>query len=621
MPKPPGREDPVLIKLIGGVLIKIPLGLARGLLKGIEYYVPPRLRKWMLGVVVCGSVACFLSASWFFNFLELLFWEGFLDAQWRAGVHFIAFYGLYVLVMQPVFLALAHVQEQNKDFNQEKRKVEPDSLEMWRCRAKQDGFKTYLGQSVTTGKPVYLTTEQRNLHLLCTGSTGSGKTESVMLPLVANDVKHGRGCIIIDGKGDSDLRDKLYWIVKKCKRENDFYYFGLNHVKDSNTFNPFFSSEEELNPTSQKDLLINSAEWGGEPFYRKMAEQAALTVLSAIRDVGEIPRYRTLYSYLTDATVLKRLADQVTSGVIKSDIGKMVDGFKENRKFLSSMITDLHLMSRSEFSDLLDEGESEINLLELYRTNGIAYFSLDLQKYPDTSRRLGRALVQSIRSLSSYVQANMLMNARHYYGVHIDDAASFLDGTFVDLLNKSRAAKLMLSVYIQSLGDLKIRSAPGFEQQVLENTSNKVSLRVDHPYTAETFSKIGGTRDTTISTYVTQQDQMLGSTGFTGMGSVRTGQTFRIPPDTIKSLARGEAAVIFKNPRLFTDHIKLDWIGEPSYAGIFKPIRGRRHEVEHSSGGKKSNKVFPLEELETKKEGSDPFRRIRELEKKKKSVV
>ena len=214
----------------------------------------------------------------------------------------------------------------------------------------------------------------------------------------------------------------------------------------------------------------------------------------------------------------------------------------------------------------------------------------------------------------------MKVRERHYYGIHVDDAASFLDGTFIDLLNKSRAAKFMLGIYIQSLGDLKIKYAPGFEQQVLENTSNKVCLRVDHPYTAEIFSKVGGTRNTTISTYVTQQDQMLGGTGFTGTGSIREGQTFRISPDTIKALERGTAAVIFKNPKLYTDHIKLDWIGEPSYAGIFKPIRGRRHgpglHVKKNSKVMEENKVFPIEKPKDKKPGGDPLRRIREIEKK-----
>ncbi|OQA54233.1 MAG: TraM recognition site of TraD and TraG [Candidatus Omnitrophica bacterium ADurb.Bin277] len=144
----------------------------------------------------------------------------------------------------------------------------------------------------------------------------------------------------------------------------------------------------------------------------------------------------------------------------------------------------------------------------------------------------------------------------------------------MDFLNKSRASRIAIALFHQSLGDLYFRSAPNFQQQVIENTNIKIILRQDDPVAVEKFSKIAGTRRTLIPTY--QTEERLTGKGMTGTGSVREGQEFKIEPDLIRELKRGEAVVILKSPGLFTDHIKLDFYGYPEYPGKFTPLIGKQ---------------------------------------------
>ena len=116
-----------------------------------------------------------------------------------------------------------------------------------------------------------------------------------------------------------------------------------------------------------------------------------------------------------------------------------------------------------------------------------------------------------------------------------------------------------------------IRRDFSFQQQVIENTNIKLILRQDDPDSVEKFVKIAGTRKTLIPTWQTEE-KILGK-GFTGTGSLREGQTFRVEPDLIRGLKRGEAVVIWKNPELCTDYVKLDFFGHNDYPGIFEPIR------------------------------------------------
>lgn len=519
----------------------------------------------VLGIPVLFSAGAILGLSRLLDGINLLFQNGFVNQNWQGGIRFALFYGVYTAATLPVFILFAYFTQDSK-FKSEDRRIDPAPGTMRRNRLASDYHKVYLGESFRRGKPLYLTNDQRQMHCEVVGSTGTGKTESVLLPMLAHDIARGKGAIILDGKGDLELLNRIQYIVKEKNRGDDFFFFSLAHPDKSNTYNPLFRG----NPTELKDKLINSMVWS-EEFYRRMAERAALTLFNAIasRKRKKSTRFRDLHAYLTDVDALSKLSDETQDPVLKDDIGKMVSSFKDNQKFLSGLMADLYLTSRSEFSDLLDTVRPEIDLLRVYNKNQICYFALDLQKYADTSRRLGRMVIQDIRAVSSHIQAKIPEHRRHFFPVFIDDASSFLELNFIDFLNKCRASGFAVTILHQSLGDLYFRGIPNFQQQVMENTNIKIVLRQDDPISVEKFSKIGGTRTTMISTYQTE-DKILGK-GFTGTGSVREGQTFRIEPDLIRALKRGEAVVIWKSPSLLTDYVKLDFFGHPAYRGEFKP--------------------------------------------------
>ena len=77
------------------------------------------------------------------------------------------------------------------------------------------------------------------MHTQVVGTTNAGKTESVIVPWAVDDIKKGRGLLIIDGKSDRSLLDKLYAYAKRHHRESDVRILSLCNVDISHTFNPF----------------------------------------------------------------------------------------------------------------------------------------------------------------------------------------------------------------------------------------------------------------------------------------------------------------------------------------------------------------------------------------------
>lgn len=611
MQKPYPKSDPVLIRFLAGIFVDTPLALAGSLLASIVKLKRRWLQNLILAITVAFSLSAALGLNRFFDYLQLIFLNESRTRAVETAIKFCLFYFLYLLITLPLFIAIAYLNARSKLFKPEAVRRESTREYMWRQRLKSTYYQVYLGESIERNKALFLTNDQREMHMQVVGSTGTGKTESVLLPMLAHDIKHGKGALVIDGKGDRELLDRIHHIVKECGRRKDFYFFLLADPENSNTYNPLLRG----NATELKDKIVGSMQWS-EEFYRRMAEQAALTLLNALIATKQKVRFTTLHACLSDINSLKNLADmtKVKDPRLHMDLVKMVGSFKDNQKFLSGLMADLYLSSRSEFSKLLDVDRPHIDLLNLYQNNKIAYFALDLQGYGDTAKRMGRMILQDLKTVSSYIQSRMPASKRHFFPVFVDDAASFLDLNFVDFLNKSRAARIAISVFHQSLADLSFRWAPNFQQQVIENTNIKIVLRQDDPWAVEKFTKIAGTRRTLIPTYQTE-DRFMGK-GFTGTGSIREGQAFKIDPDLIRALQRGDAIVIWKNPAFLAEHIKLDFFGHPPYPGPIKALRGKELERAESVRTEKPQEEEDLDESGMPADVADPHAYLRDMESK-----
>lgn len=566
MTKKTDRRESLLIKVLGWIFAAIPLALANGLIEFLAKRSGARAKCWALAGLFAVSLGLIGITRWLSHYLSGFDSNAGYPAE-LLGFKALLFYLAYVVILMPVFILIAYFIRQGREgmFKRADMRKTPDPLRMRRNRLIAGRKRVYLGESFHTGRPLYLTNDQRLMHAEVVGSTGTGKTESVLLPLLAQDLAHRKGAIIIDGKGDLELLDRIQYIVIEKKRENDFYFFSLAHPEKSHSYNPLLRG----NATELKDKIIGSMPWS-EEFYRRMAEQACLTLLNVLVAQGEKVKFKDLHEYLTNLDALSKLVKRTQDEGYKSDLGKMVNQFKNNPKFLSGLMADLFLTARSEFSKLVDVDDPEIDLLDVYQNNRIVYFQLNLQGYGDTAKRMGRMILQDIRTVSSYIQSHLREYKRHFFPVFVDDASSFLDLNFIDFLNKARASGFAITLLHQSLGDLVIRRDFAFQQQVIENTNIKIILRQDDPESIEKFTRIGGTRKTMISTYQTE-DRFLGK-GFTGVGSIREGQTFRVDPDLIRSLKRGEAIVIWKSPSFRTDYVKLDFFGHPVFRGEYEPV-------------------------------------------------
>ncbi len=446
MGKPEGdSRQSLLVKVVTGILIDVPLTVAGFLLKlrnsstgksvwvfGKKHFKKrfekvKRLPRWQIVCLILGAViliASLVVLAWMYHGAGNVQGPHRLLSAPRIIFKGVLYYLFYLAALMPFFLPVAYFSSAEKErfLKDAGKKRDPELLVMRRNRLRSDKSRSYLGESLSGGEAVYLTPDQRSMHAQVVGSTGTGKSESVLLPLLAHDIRNGRGAIVIDGKGDRELLDRINSIVVRAGRDKDFYFFSLAKPNNCNSYNPLLRG----NATELKDKIIGSMIWN-EEFYRRMAEQATLTLLKALRqrpcekgsDKPPTILFKEVYRYLTDFTSLQELANATTDLELKGDLGKMLGRFDQNHKFLSGLIADLYLTSRSEFSKLVDTATPEIDLLQIYKENKIVYFQLNLQGYGDTAKRMGRMILQDIRTVSGYIQSEMLTSERHFFPVFV----------------------------------------------------------------------------------------------------------------------------------------------------------------------------------------------------------
>lgn len=540
-----------LTDLVRAVFFDLPLYVTKSILSVFQKSKEGKtvLRIWFLSAV--------LSAAIFFvvKKLETL---GVLGRWWQDPKNIfpmiVAFYCFYILMMFPVLIPYQYLQETKLSGGKtDEKRYKFKSKEMLKARSKSKPPLVFLGKSMKSKKDLYLSYEMRKMHTHIVGSTGSGKTDSIILPLFAQDIEQGRGALVMDAKGDRETLNKIYHHVKRVGREKDFLFFSLAYPEKSNTYNPLLRG----NPTELKDKIISANIWT-EEFYKKKSEETLLLLMKALKDQNEVVTFHKLYELLSDEKTLSALSQNLKDAHLKKAMRIILTNYRVFQKDLSGMTADLGMISESEFASILTSEKPEIDLLDAYLNKKIVYFQLNAQGYEETARRFGRIILQDLKTISNHIQAYLTEDERDFFPVYIDEFSNFAYEQFVEFLNKARGAHLAILIAHQSLGDLE-KQGGHFLKQVLENCNIKIVMRQDDPTSVETYSKISGTVKSIKDTYQTEEG--IFHKDMTGLGSTREVDEFRIKPNIIRELARGEAAVIIKQP-FITDLLQLDYIGQ-----------------------------------------------------------
>jgi len=373
--------------------------------------------------------------------------------------------------------------------------------------------------------PIFLPDAIRSRHIHVLGATGSGKTESVILNFIKQDVARGLGAIILDAKGDhsflSALRD---WVPSERLR-----VFDLSD-ENSLSYNPL----EPGSALESAQRLFASLNWS-EEYYKSKAFSTLQRLFESHRQRhGTNPKLWDLATYLEDP-------DSYSAVTISSRYPKKLA--EKDFGDLSGLRDQIKTLCIGHLRETLSPNESSQMLLEDAVNGTVLYFRLQSLLSSQLVTILGRLLINHLNYLAGTVHRSGNSICKNIIPAYLDEFASFACPEFADLISKARSAGIALHFSHQSIGDLTELS-PGFLNRLTDNSATKIILRINDPDSAEFFARSFGTRLYQKITQRITNVKEIDTAETVGEGTQREAHQFRASPDLFKTLPTGVGSVL-----------------------------------------------------------------------------
>ena len=230
---------------------------------------------------------------------------------------------------------------------------------------------------------------------------------------------------------------------------------------------------------------------------------------------------------------------------------------RESQKELQGLKTQLEMLLHSEFGDALKSDRRGIDFYDAIREQEIVYVLLDSQTYGETARKLGRLILQDLKSCSGEISTRVPSTERVHCTIIVDEFADLATEQFVGLLNRARSSKLGIVIAHQELADLEASGIPGLRDQVMANTATTVAFLQKNPESAERIASLAGTKTVLKRTRQLAEQEFLlwKEKQYTGVESEREAEEFVIHPNLIKRMTRGECVIVGKYPNAWHEHV------------------------------------------------------------------
>lgn len=206
---------------------------------------------------------------------------------------------------------------------------------------------------------------------------------------------------------------------------------------------------------------------------------------------------------------------------------------------------NINMLLDSELGKLFDTSEHQniLSIQQIVRQKDIVYVSLNGLIYKEYIRTLAQMLVGDI---NYYLSEMYQMNHQKELIVLFDEPSSYLNETFIDLVNKGRGAGMHAIFSPQTMADIA-KLGDKLQEQLVGNVNTLIIGKTNEPGETEYWSNMIGTYEDIELTTMTEQEEGYSDVGkidWAGQrGTKRNVNKFKISPDRIKELRKGEFIV------------------------------------------------------------------------------
>ena len=355
------------------------------------------------------------------------------------------------------------------------------------------------------------------------------RIDGIRQDIYVKGVRHG--AVIIDPKGDPAIRKAARAAAQAV---------GAPFIEFTPQGGVVYDVLAGGDVDRRTDKILAAEEWT-EPHYLA----GATTYLREVM--------RTLEATGTHATLSKVLAlmdpDRLEAHAAKAgpahvkELGDYLASLTPRQKGdLSGLRDRIAALARSDMAAWMDPDRNptapRLDLAEAVQNSAVVLFTLQADDYPMLSKKLAAAIVLDLIAVAQRRQTRPIPTF-----VAIDEFGAIDSDLVLRLLARARGAGFSVALAAQTLADFSAASPDGsMATRVIGNLNALIVGRLNDATEAESIAQTAGTKDSWTTTQRT--NLMLPGTE----GTRTLDRDFIVHPDQIKTLRRGEAAVIGLDP-------------------------------------------------------------------------
>jgi len=352
---------------------------------------------------------------------------------------------------------------------------------------------TLIGESFFRGerKSVYVSEDDRRLHVYAIGQTGTGKS-TLMTNMAVEDIRQGKGIAVVDPHGD--LIEKILGLIPE-KRFEDVIVFD-----PSDRWRPLGLNmlECDLNRPEEKTFIANEmqgifnklflAETMGPMFEQYMKNALLLLMEDSSPPAGGPATLMEVARVFTDPDFRERKLSKALNPVVVDFWRK--EAIKAGGEAALSNMTPYITSKFNNFTandymrPIIGQSKSAFNFRDVMDEGKILLVNLSKGKIGDINANLlGMVIVGKIL-MSALSRADVVKEKRRDFNLYIDEFQNFTTDSISTILSEARKYGLNLTVAHQFIAQLneKIRDS------IFGNVGSIISFRVG-PQDAEFLTR------------------------------------------------------------------------------------------------------------------------------------
>lgn len=354
------------------------------------------------------------------------------------------------------------------------------------------------------GTPITLSEEERSQQGIMFGSSGSGKT-SILESIAQQDIAMGNPLIILDGKGELKLLDRLQQWATACGRIHEFHVISPQHAFLSSVYNPCAARPGESD--DHFSFIFDAFSDNGNPFFDAVQRDFLMSVGNVLSYCGKPFSFKDIMVCAQEPeqllTVLQ-MAEQNASSMkdldkhsldqLRLNLRVLHDGLSDDNRMynIKNLMNKLTLFLSKEMALITGGADRLITIDDVIDRKLILFVSLNINMRSQSTIALGRMLLANLQLVIGRRYSQTAEGTKHpFVSVILDEFSPFAYTQFASILQTARGSRCAMLLALQSVNQLGTVSA-AFADEVGSAPNNKFILRISDAETAKVVTQASG---------------------------------------------------------------------------------------------------------------------------------